>query len=64
MEESTTIMSGLSLNRFEQAMQLTNDQNFQPNDVLDYSMSNVSEKVLRIIISYTDYINKNIWKTI
>ena len=30
--------------------------------VVDYMKSNVSEKVLRIIISYTDYIKRNIWK--
>ena len=32
------------------------------NIVQDYNVSNVSEKILRIIISYTDYIKKNIWK--
>ena len=51
-------MSGLSVDRFEQALQLIHNLDFQPNDVLDYSMSNVSDKVLRTIISYTDYINR------
>ena len=50
MEESSTIMSGLSVNRFEQALQLIYDLDFEPNDVLDYGMSNVSDKVLRTII--------------
>ena len=32
------------------------------NIVKDYQAKNVSEKVARIILSYTDYVNKNIWK--
>ena len=32
------------------------------NLVKDYNVDNVSEKILRIIISYTDYVNKNVWK--
>lgn len=64
MEESATIMSGLSIERFKQSLKLIDDQGFQPADVLDYDISNVSDKVLRTIISYTDYINRNIWKKI
>ena len=38
------------------------DDNRTLNIVQDYNVNNVSEKILRIIISYTDYIKKNIWK--
>tara|TARA_B100000035_G_scaffold70904_1_gene58267 strand:- start:7672 stop:8841 length:1170 start_codon:yes stop_codon:yes gene_type:complete len=64
MEESATIMSGLSSERFQQALRLIEDLDFYPDDVADYNVSNVSDKVLRTIISYTDYINQNIWKKI
>ena len=49
---------------FQQALELIEDLDFYPDDVADYNVSNVSDKVLRTIISYTDYINQNIWKKI
>ena len=66
MEETSVMMVGLNTKRIMQGLsQLKNqkvgvDRNFRL--VSDYSMPNVSEKVLRILISYTDYINRVVWK--
>ena len=66
MEESSVMMTGVNLNRVIQAMEILcsqkRDSHRSLNLVKDYDVKNVSEKILRIIISYTDYINKNIWK--
>lgn len=66
MEEAAVMMTGLELERVLQGLEVLKRQP-RGNDrmlrqVADYSMPNVSEKVLRIIISYTDYINRNVWK--
>lgn len=66
MEETSVMMVGLSPERIMQALtQVQNqktgpDRNLRP--VSDYSMPNVSEKVVRIILSYTDYINRVVWR--
>lgn len=65
MEEASVMMVGLSPERIMQGLvqvlrQETGEKrNFRP--VADYSMPNVSEKVVRIIISYTDYIKRVVW---
>jgi UDP-N-acetylglucosamine 2-epimerase len=65
MEEASVMMVGLSPERIMQGLvqvlrQKTGEQrNFRP--VADYSMPNVSEKVARIILSYTDYIKRTVW---
>ena len=65
MEESSVMMVGLNPLRILQGLsqlqyQRTGlDRNFP--QVFDYSMPNVSEKVVRIILSYTDYINRVVW---
>ncbi|WP_312089730.1 non-hydrolyzing UDP-N-acetylglucosamine 2-epimerase [Chryseobacterium sp.] len=75
MEEASVMMVGLSPERILQGLvqletQVVGDRNqlkitshqlpnFRP--VSDYSMPNVSEKVVRIIISYTDYIKRTVW---
>lgn len=66
MEEAAVMMVGLSLERVLQGIAILEDQNqgdFRTlRQVADYSMPNVSEKVVRIIYSYTDYVNRVVWK--
>lgn len=65
MEEASVMMVGLNPERIMQALaalevqQRNPERNFRP--VADYSMPNVSEKVVRIIISYVDYVNRVAW---
>ncbi len=66
MEEASVMMVGLGVERIMQALTIIADQP-RSNDrllrqVADYSMPNVSDKVLRIIHSYTDYVNRVVWK--
>jgi len=66
MEEASVMMVGLNPERILQALQ---QLTLQPKGesrllrpVADYSMPNVSEKVVRIILSYTDYIKRVVWR--
>jgi UDP-N-acetylglucosamine 2-epimerase len=65
MEEASVMMVGLSSDRILQGLKIVLNQNIENErtvfPVADYSKSNVSEKVLRIIVSYTDYIKRNVW---
>ena len=65
-EEATVMMVGLDVDRVRQALAILNDQPRGEQRALrlvgDYSMPNVSDKVLRIILSYTDYVNRVVWK--
>ena len=66
MEEASVMMVGMNTDRIIQGLtelsrqEITDNRNFR--EVSDYSMPNVSLKVVRIIISYVDYINQNIYK--
>ncbi|MDF1616956.1 non-hydrolyzing UDP-N-acetylglucosamine 2-epimerase [Petrocella sp. FN5] len=62
MEEASVMMVGLKKDRILQGLEVleTQEKNIL-RLVTDYSMPNVSEKVLRIILSYTDYVNRVIW---
>lgn len=65
MEETPVMMTGLSPERIIQALKQLESQSTDDirsfRLVSDYSMPNVSDKVVRIIISYTDYINRMVW---
>ncbi|MGL4393561.1 MAG: non-hydrolyzing UDP-N-acetylglucosamine 2-epimerase [Fusobacteriaceae bacterium] len=63
MEEASVMMVGLKKERIMQALEILETQEKNTlRKVSDYSMPNVSEKVLRIILSYTDYINRVVWQ--
>jgi UDP-N-acetylglucosamine 2-epimerase (non-hydrolysing) len=66
MEEASVIMVGLEAERVLQALEILNDQDRGDIRLLrlvqDYNVPNVSDKVLRIIQSYTDYANRVTWK--
>jgi UDP-N-acetylglucosamine 2-epimerase (non-hydrolysing) len=65
MEEASVMMVGLNPERIMQGLVQLQSQkrgmvrNFRP--VVDYSMPNVSDKMVRIILSYTDYIKRTVW---
>lgn len=66
MEEAAVMMVGLETDRVMQALSILEAQ---PRggarlirEVADYAIPNVSDKVLRIIHSYTDYVNRVVWK--
>jgi UDP-N-acetylglucosamine 2-epimerase len=65
MEEGAVMMTGMSWERISQAITILQAQPQGSerllNQVADYASVNVSEKVVRIITSYTDYINRKIW---
>ena len=66
MEEASVMLTGLEWNRVAQGLAILARQGRGEERTLrlvgDYGMPNVSEKVARIILSYTNYINFNVWK--
>jgi len=66
MEEASVIMTGLNCERILQGIEVVKNQPRGEDRLLlqvgDYSIPNVSEKVLRVILSYTDYINRRVWQ--
>ena len=66
MEEAAVMMVGLTAERVLQGLEILENQDRGDKRSLrlveDYSMPNVAEKVARIILSYTDYVNRVVWK--
>ncbi|AUF97466.1 UDP-N-acetylglucosamine 2-epimerase (non-hydrolyzing) [Pseudomonas sp. 02C 26] len=66
MEETAAMMVGLDIERVLQGLAILQGQGRgevrDMRQVDDYSMPNVSEKVVRIVHSYTDYVNRTVWK--
>lgn len=66
MEEASVMMVGLNKERIMQGLMVLeaqgNTESRVTRPVSDYSMPNVSDKVVRIILSYTDYINRVVWQ--
>ena len=64
MDEGTLIMSGLNKDRVIEAVEVVTKQH-RPDRAMkivkDYDVDNVSKKILRIILSYTDYVNRTVW---
>jgi len=64
MDEGAVIMSGLNKDRVIEAIEVVTEQHSKNRTikiVQDYNVDNVSKKVLRIILSYTDYVNRTVW---
>ena len=65
MEEASVMMVGMNSDRILQGLvqlekqKVNEERNFRK--VADYSMPNVSQKIVRIILSYTDYVNRVVW---
>ena len=65
MDEATVIMSGIDKNRIDESINVITQQfknGILPKIIDDYNVENVSQKVVKIILSYIDYVNRNVWK--
>ena len=65
MDEAAVMFTGMNLERVQQAIAILESQPLDARItqiVSDYDVENVSEKVVRIVVSYTDYVNRSIWQ--
>ncbi|MGD9678792.1 MAG: non-hydrolyzing UDP-N-acetylglucosamine 2-epimerase [Vulcanibacillus sp.] len=61
MEEAAVMMVGLKKDRILQGIEILDSSQNKVKDIFDYKLDNVSEKVVKIIISYVDYIVNKVW---
>ena len=64
VDEGVTIMTGINQQRIIDAIDTTRRQvnaNLTPRTPTDYLVENTSWKVVKTILSYTDYVNRNVW---
>ena len=68
MEEGAVMMTGLDMDRIRSGLNILKSQGRGPertlSPVADYQVPNVSEKVVRVILSYTDYVNRKVWSKV
>jgi UDP-N-acetylglucosamine 2-epimerase (non-hydrolysing) len=66
MEEASVIMTAFNFDRINQSLKILESQTREEQRsiriVADYNVENVSDKIVRIIHSYTDYVNREVWK--
>ena len=62
MDEGTVIMSGLDRESVLDSIRVVTEQNIRMGVVQDYDNDILAAKVVRIILSYTGYINRTVWK--
>lgn len=62
MDEGTLIMSGVEKNGVLNAIKVVTSQDSKPHIVSDYDVEHVGIKIVKIIMSYTDYINRTVWR--
>jgi len=65
MDEGTLIMSGIQKDRIIESIEVVVKQYNEgkiPTIIDDYNVDNVSQKVIKIIFSYIDYVNRNVWR--
>lgn len=66
MEEAAVMLVGLNMDRVIQSIEILNNSHIKEKSLIhtvsDYNVDNVSEKIVRIIHSYTDYVNRVVWK--
>ena len=62
MENATILMSTLDHNNLYNSINILLENSFKPNIINDYNEKNISDKICRIISSYIEFINREVWK--